>query len=471
MDRDLQSIQEVRDLVAKAKAAQAELAEFSQEKIDKICEAIAEAGAKNAERLAKMASEETGFGIWQDKILKNILGSTLTWNAIKDMKTVGIIKEDKAKHLMEVAVPMGVVAALIPSTNPTSTVMYKSMISIKAGNSIVISPHPNAKNSILETYKVVAQAAKSAGAPDGIVQCVTIPSPEGTSALLKHKDVGIILATGGEAMVRAAYSSGHPALGVGPGNGPSYIEKSADIKEAVRRIFESKTFDNGTICASEQSIVTEECIKDQVIAEVKKQGGYFLSPEESDKLGRFIMRANGTMNPAIVGRSAKVIAEKVGLSVPEGTRILISPQSTVGKDNPYSREKLCPILAFYVEKDWESACERCMEILHNEGVGHTMTIHSQDKSVIKEFALKKPVSRLLVNTNGSLGGVGATGKVLLFQGRRHLHRSGSSTHTGMRSNGWQCHIGQRRTSQPDQYQAGGLWNKRACRPAGRKPCT
>ena len=395
MDRDLQSIQEVRDLVAKAKAAQAELAEFSQEKIDKICEAIAEAGAKNAERLAKMASEETGFGIWQDKILKNILGSTLTWNAIKDMKTVGIIREDKAKHLMEVAVPMGVVAALIPSTNPTSTVMYKSMISIKAGNSIVISPHPNAKNCILETYKIVAQAAKSAGAPDGIVQCVTIPSPEGTSALLKHKDVGIILATGGEAMVRAAYSSGHPALGVGPGNGPSYIEKSADIKEAVRRIFESKTFDNGTICASEQSIVTEECIKDQVIAEVKRQGGYFLNPEESDKLGRFIMRANGTMNPAIVGRSAKVIAEKVGLSVPEGTRILISPQSTVGKDNPYSREKLCPILAFYVEKDWESACERCMEILHNEGVGHTMTIHSQDESVIKEFALKKPVSRLL----------------------------------------------------------------------------
>ena len=394
MDRDLQSIQEVRDLVAKAKAAQAELAEFSQEKIDKICEAIAEAGAKNAERLAKMASEETGFGIWQDKILKNILGSTLTWNAIKDMKTVGIIREDKAKHLMEVAVPMGVVAALIPSTNPTSTVMYKSMISIKAGNSIVISPHPNAKNCILETYKIVAQAAKSAGAPDGIVQCVTIPSPEGTSALLKHKDVGIILATGGEAMVRAAYSSGHPALGVGPGNGPSYIEKSADIKEAVRRIFESKTFDNGTICASEQSIVTEECIKDQVIAEVKRQGGYFLNPEESDKLGRFIMRANGTMNPAIVGRSAKVIAEKVGLSVPEGTRILISPQSTVGKDNPYSREKLCPILAFYVEKDWESACERC--------------IHSQDESVIKEFALKKPVSRLLVNTNGSLGGVGAT---------------------------------------------------------------
>ncbi|MBO6058909.1 MAG: aldehyde dehydrogenase family protein, partial [Bacteroidaceae bacterium] len=257
MDRDLQSIQEVRDLVAKAKAAQAELVEFSQEKIDKICEAIAIEGAKNAERLAKMASEETGFGIWQDKILKNILGSTLTWESIKNLKTVGILKEDKEKRLMEVAVPMGVVAALIPSTNPTSTVMYKSMISIKAGNSIVISPHPNAKNSILETYKIVAQAAKSAGAPDGVVQCVTIPSPEGTSALLKHKDVGIILATGGEAMVRAAYSSGHPALGVGPGNGPSYIEKSADIKEAVRRIFESKTFDNGTICASEQSIVTE----------------------------------------------------------------------------------------------------------------------------------------------------------------------------------------------------------------------
>lgn len=407
-DRDLQSIQEVRCLIARAKAAQEEFAGFSQAQVDQIVKAIAQACAENAQRLAKMAVEETGFGVWQDKVIKNLLGSTMTYESIKDMKTVGILREDREKGLWEVAVPMGVVAALIPSTNPTSTAMYKTLISLKAGNAIVLSPHPNAKNCILETFKVISQAAAAAGAPAGLVQCISIPSMEGTSALLKSRDIGIILATGGEAMVRAAYSSGNPALGVGPGNGPSYIEKSADIPAAVRRIFDSKTFDNGTICASEQSIITETCIKDQVIAELKKQGGYFLTPDESDKVGRFIMRANGTMNPKIVGRTAQAIADMAGVAIPDGTRVLISPQTTVGKGNPYSREKLCPILAFYVEDSWESACKRSIEILNNEGAGHTMTIHSQDMSVIREFALKKPVSRLLVNTPGALGGVGAS---------------------------------------------------------------
>lgn len=407
-DKDLLSVQEVRDLVAKAKAAQAEYAAYDQQQVDAIVSAVAKACAAQSERLAKMAVEETGFGIWQDKVLKNQLGSTMTYESIKDMKTVGLLRDDKEKGVMEVGVPMGVVAALIPSTNPTSTVMYKSLICLKSGNAIIISPHPNAKNCIIETYKIVEQAAREAGAPDGIVQCVTLPTMDGTAALLKHRDIGMILATGGEPMVRAAYSSGNPALGVGPGNGPSYIEKSADIPLAIRRIFDSKTFDNGTICASEQSIVTEECIKDQVIAEAKRQGGYFLTPEESKKVGRFIMRANGTMNPKIVGRSAHAIAEMAGIQIPEGTKVLISPQTTVGKDNPYSREKLCPILAFYVTDGWESACKLSMEILYNEGVGHTMTLHTQDKNVVREFALRKPVSRLLVNTPGALGGVGAT---------------------------------------------------------------
>lgn len=407
-DKDLLSVQEVRDLVTKAKTAQTEYAAYDQQQVDAIVCAVAKACAAQAERLAKMAAEETGFGIWQDKVLKNQLGSTMTYESIKDMKTVGILRDDREKGILEVAVPVGVVAALIPSTNPTSTVMYKSLICLKSGNAIIISPHPNAKNCIIETYKVIAQAAKEAGAPDGIVQCVTLPTMDGTSALLKHRDIGLILATGGEPMVRAAYSSGNPALGVGPGNGPSYIEKSADIQQAIRRIFDSKTFDNGTICASEQSIVTEACIKDQVMDEAKRQGGYFLSPEESKKVGRFIMRANGTMNPKIVGRSAQAIADMAGIQVPAGTRVLISPQTTVGKDNPYSREKLCPILAFYVTDGWESACRLSMEILYNEGAGHTMTLHTQDKNVVREFALKKPVSRLLVNTPGALGGVGAT---------------------------------------------------------------
>ena len=407
-DKDLQSIQEVRNLVAKAKAAQAEFATFSQERVDAVVKAIAQACEKEAERLAKMAVEETGFGIWQDKVLKNLLGSKMTYEYIKDMKTVGVLREIPERGLTEIGVPMGVVAALIPSTNPTSTVMYKSLISLKAGNAIVISPHPGAKNCIIETWRVVEKAARDAGAPAGLVGCITMPSIDATNTLLKHRDIGIILATGGEAMVRAAYSSGNPALGVGPGNGPSYIEKTANIPEAVRHIFDSKTFDNGTICASDQSIVTETCIKDQVIAEVKKQGGYFLSPEESDKVGKFILRANGTMNPKIVGKSAQVIAQMAGIEVPSSCRVLVSAQTTVGKSNPYSREKLCPILAFYVEDNWETACKRCMEILFNEGAGHTMTIHSQDKAVIREFALKKPVSRLLVNTPGALGGVGAT---------------------------------------------------------------
>ena len=256
MDRDLQSIQEVRDLIARAKAAQRQLAEMPQERLDAICKAVAEACAAKAEPLAKMAVEETGYGVWQDKVLKNLLGSSITYESIREMRAVGVLREDKARGILEVGVPMGVVAALIPSTNPTSTAMYKSIISLKAGNAIVISPHPGAKQCIIETVKVIAEAAKKAGAPDGWVGCITITTMEATNALLTSRDIGVILATGGEAMVRAAYSSGNPAIGVGPGNGPAFIERSADIPLAVKHILDSKTFDNGTICASEQSIVS-----------------------------------------------------------------------------------------------------------------------------------------------------------------------------------------------------------------------
>lgn len=408
MDRDLQSVQEVRDLVRKAEEAAALLADMSAEQLDRIVGRIAAECAANAERLAKMACDETGFGNAKDKTLKNYLGSTVTYNYIKNMKTHGIMREDKAHGIIEIGVPMGVVAALIPSTNPTSTVMYKALISLKAGNAVVFSPHPNAKNCIFETVKVIQKAAKSAGAPDGAVDCIKLITAEAADALLKSRGVGIILATGGEAMVRAAYASGNPAIGVGPGNGPAYIEKTADIPMAVKRIFQSKTFDNGTICASEQSIVTERCIERQVAEELTRQGGYFLSEEESGRLSKFILRQNGTINPVIVGKDAAALAKLADIKIPEGTRVLLSRQNTVSKANPFSREKLCPILAFYVESDWQTACERCIEILFNEGIGHTMCIHSSDARIIKEFALKKPVSRLLVNTPGALGGVGAT---------------------------------------------------------------
>lgn len=410
MDKDLLSIQEVRNCVAKAKAAQAEFATFSQEKVDRITEAIAEACFRNAEPLAKMAVEETGFGRWEDKVVKNVLGSKMTWEYARNMKTVGVLREDEGNGITEIAVPVGVIAALIPSTNPTATVMYKSIISVKAGNAIILSPHPNAKHCILETARIVCEAAKAAGAPDGLISCLSTLSGDGTKALLGHRDIGLILATGGEPMVRAAYSSGNPAIGVGPGNGPAYIEKTADIPKAVKQIIESKTFDNGTICASEQSIVTESCIRDKVICEFRKNGAYFLSEPESRILSGFLQRANGGMNPAIVGKSACTIAQMAGIDVPADTQVLISVQDgqQVGKNNPYTREKLCPVLAFFTESGWESACQRCIQLLSNEGSGHTMTIHSQDEAVIREFGLKKPVSRLLVNTPAALGGVGAT---------------------------------------------------------------
>lgn len=408
IDKDLLSIQEVRCLIAKAKEAQKKVAQMSQAEIDRIVKAIADAGEANAEKLAKMAHEETGFGKWEDKVVKNLFGSRIVYESIKNLKTVGIINEDKENKVFEVAVPVGIIAGLIPSTNPTSTVLYKAQIAIKAGNAIIFSPHPNAKKCILETVKIITEAAYKAGAPEGIIGCITIPTPQATEELMKHKDTNLILATGGSAMVKAAYSSGTPAIGVGPGNGPAFIEKSADIALAVKRIFDSKTFDNGTICASEQSIVVEACIRDKVVEEIKKQGGYFLSKEEADKLAKFIMRSNGTMNPQIVGKSVDVIAKLADLNIPAGTRVLLAEETRVGPDVPYSREKLAPILAFYCEENWEKACERCIEILNNEGAGHTLIIHSNNEEIIREFALRKPVSRMLVNTPGALGGIGAS---------------------------------------------------------------
>ena len=408
LDKDLISLQETRNLIAKAKKAQEIYKTFSQEKVDSIVKAVAEAGEKEAVRLAKMAWEETGFGKWQDKVVKNTFGSRVVYENIKDLKTIGIINENKEKRYFEVGVPVGVVAGLIPSTNPTSTTMYKTLISLKAGNAIVVSPHPNAKNCIIETARILNEAAVKAGAPEGLIGCITVPSLQGTNELMTHKDTSLILATGGEAMVKAAYSSGTPAIGVGPGNGPAFIHRSADVKLAVKRILDSKTFDNGVICASEQSVVVEKDMKEEVKAELIRQGAYFLNQEESEKLGRFILRANGTMNPQIVGKDVQTLADMAGLNVPAGSRVLISEQTTVGKNNPYSREKLTTILAFYTVNDIEEAIKLSTEILMNEGKGHTLVLHCEDESIIKTFGLRIPVSRLLVNTPGALGGIGGS---------------------------------------------------------------
>lgn len=431
-DKDLQSIQEVRDKVKQAKQAAARFSEYAQETIDQIVAALCAAALDNAEQLAKLAKEETGYGKWEDKVVKNTFAARTVYESMQGLKTVGILHDDREKKIVEVGVPVGVIAALIPSTNPTSTVIFKALIALKAGNAIIFSPHPTAVRCIRETVRILQEAATRSGAPEGILNCLTLPTLEGTNALMKHKDVSLILATGGEAMVRAAYSSGTPAIGVGPGNGPAFIERSADIPQAVQQILESKTFDNGVICASEQSIVVEEIIRDAVIAEMKQRGFYFLSQAESETLGRLLLRPNKTMNPAIVGRNAQEVAVLAGLSVSADAKVLVSFQDTVSYDNPYSREKLTTVLAFYTEPTWERACLRCLELLHNEGKGHTMTIHSKNEAVIREFALKKNVSRLLVNTPAALGGIGATTNLVpaLTLGCGAAGRSSTSDNVG-----------------------------------------
>ena len=407
LDRDLASIQEARDLVRKAKAAQAVLAEMDQQQVDRIVASMARAAEGSARRLAQMAVSDTGFGKENDKVVKNLFAARTVYNYIKDAKTVGIIREVPEQKMIEAAVPVGVVAGLVPSTNPTSTTIFKALISVKAGNALVVSPHPSALNCIGETVRILNSAAMEAGAPDGLVTMMTIPTIGGTAELMKLSNM--IIATGGSAMVKAAYSSGTPALGVGPGNVPAYIERTADIPAAVRRIIASKTFDNGTICASEQSVVTEECIRDEVIAQFKKQGGYFVSGEEQKKLEAIMKRPGAdSVNPKIVGKSALDIARMAGVQVPQDTKVILCMQGHVGKDYPFSIEKLSPLLAFYTEPDWQHACERCLELLRFGGIGHSLSIHTNNPELVRTFVAKKPVSRLLVNTGSTQGGIGAT---------------------------------------------------------------
>lgn len=405
-DIDLRSIQEARMLVEKARSAQQEFSQYSQQKIDEIVTAMAEAAEAQSESLARMACDETGFGVWAHKTIKNMFASRTVYEYIKDLKTVGVINEDKEKKIFEIATPVGVIAALIPSTNPTSTAIFKALISAKSGNAVVFSPHPAALKCITETVRILSRAAFRAGAPDGLISCMSIPTIAGTDELMKISS--LILATGGSAMVKAAYSSGTPALGVGPGNTPAFIERSADIPQAVKRIIDSKTFDNGTICASEQAIVTENCIKEDVKRELVRQGAYFVEGSDLDRLARLILMPGEKLNAKIVGKPAVKIAEMAGINMPDDTKVMVCEQEGVGKEYPFSMEKLSPIIAFYSEEDWQRACERCIGLLKFGGMGHTLVIHSSNEEVIREFALKKPVSRLLINTSSSQGAIGAT---------------------------------------------------------------
>ena len=412
-DLDLRSIQEARDLARKGAAAAKQMAGYTSEQIDRILKSMVEAAREHAACLGKMAVEETGFGKALDKAYKNHAASVLLYEDIKDMKTVGIISEDPEKKILEVAAPAGLIMGIVPSTNPTSTVIYKSMIAIKAGNAIVFSPHPSAAKCTLKAAEVMREAAIKAGAPEGIIGCVSMPTMAATNELMHCKEVALIIATGGPGMVKAAYSAGKPAIGVGAGNSPAYIERSADVKAAVDAIMASKTFDNGTICASEQSIICETCNRQQVVDELKRQGAYFMTREETEKVCRLLFKNGHAMNAKFVGRTPDVIAQAAGISIPMGTRVLIGEQDGVGEGYPLSYEKLTTVLAFYTVEDWKQACELSMQLLQN-GIGHTMSLHTQNEDIVRKFAVK-PASRILVNTGGSMGGTGiSTGLNVAF---------------------------------------------------------
>jgi acetaldehyde dehydrogenase (acetylating) len=408
-DRDLISIQEARELVARAAAAQKEFSAFSQEQVDFVVEGCAKAAADNAEALARTAVEETGYGNVPDKIIKNTLAAVHVPRAIRGMRTVGILREDREKGIVEVASPVGVVAAVIPCTNPTSTAIYKTLISIKAQNAIVLSPHPSAIKCICQAATLLDRAALTAGAPQGLINCMQHTTLEGTRELMRQHAVGVILATGGTGLVRTAYSSGKPAYGVGPGNVPAFMERTADVRKAVADIIAGKTFDYGTICSSEQAIVAEEPVRELALEECRRQGAYFLSPEEMEKVGRLlILPGTHTPNTKIVGRPATMIAEMAGIKVPPATRVLIArlePQQ-VGREFPLSAEKLSPILAFYAAPNLAAGIALCRRLLEFGGLGHTCSIHSQNRAAIIEFGSAMPAFRVVVNSASVHGSIG-----------------------------------------------------------------
>ena len=407
-NRDLASIAEARAAVQRAKAAAPLLAELSQEQIDAIVDSVAAAAAAHADAFARLAVEETGYGVQADKVHKNLFAARRVHEFIRPMKTVGVIARHEDRRVIEIAEPFGVVAAIIPSTNPTSTAIYKILIALKARCPLVLSPHPSAVRCITRVAEVLDEAARRAGAPSGAVAWMSTVTLEGTQELMKHRDVAVILATGGMGLVRAAYSAGKPAYGVGPGNAPAYIERTADVKKAVSDIITGKTFDNGVLCSSENSVVVDDAVAADVRREFQAQGGHFLSPTEMATLASVLVTAQRLPNPELVGRSAVAIADRCGIQVPQGTRVLLAPLNGVGRDFPLSIEKLCPVLSFYVVADWREGCERCKQILRYGGMGHTMSIHSKDERVILEFGLKKPAFRIVVNSPTTLGSIGLT---------------------------------------------------------------
>ena len=410
-DNDLQSIQEARTLATQAREAQRKFLHASQAEVDRICAAMAQAAADASVTLGKLASEETGYGVPEHKTLKNLLSSQLLWEAIKDIPTVGVIRSDPQKHTYDIAWPMGVVAALTPSTNPTSTTMFKTLIAVKAKNAIVVAPHPFAAKCCAETIRIMAEAGERAGMPKGLISCMTRITLPGTQELMKHKYVALILATGGSDMVRAAHSVGKPAYGVGPGNVPAYVDRSADIPRAAKYIVASKAFDHSVICATEQAVVADRPIVAQLEELMKAEGAFFVDEKVKQILAKNLFVGH-LPNPKAVGKSPQQLAQMYGFGVPDWARILVVRLNGVGREEPLSGEKLTTVLGWYEVDGWEQGCERSMELINYGGRGHSQVIHARDERVIMEFGLQKPVFRIVVNTFGTLGTTGYTTGVM-----------------------------------------------------------
>ncbi|MGH9948613.1 MAG: aldehyde dehydrogenase family protein [Pyrinomonadaceae bacterium] len=403
-DKDLAAQQESRDAVEAAFRAFGVVASFGQEKIDAICDAMANAALKDAERLGRIAQEETGFGRAEDKKEKNRFAAEDVWKHFRSMKTVGVVSETES--VVEIASPRGVVAAIIPSTNPTSTAIFKIIIAIKSRNTIVLSPHPSAAKCIAETTRVMRDAAVALGLPGDAIYCIQKPTIDGTEELMKHKRTAVILATGGTGLVRAAYSSGKPAFGVGPGNVPVFIERTANIQKAVADILTGTCFDNGTICASEQSVVVDAPIESAVREQFKLQGGHFLNADDADKVAAVLLTAKGSLNSGIVGKSAEYIANLAGVSIPSGKRCLLADCAGVGREHPWSIEKLSPTLAFFVADGVEAGANRCEEILHFGGMGHTAGMHTQSRESAIKYGQQMPAARVVINSPTTHGAIG-----------------------------------------------------------------
>ncbi len=409
MDKDLESVQQARDLVEAAYQASQAFRAASQEQVDAIVAAMAVVAEAHAERLGRLAVEETGYGKPEDKTLKNLFAARRVHEAIRPLRTVGVIAEDAAAGVVEFATPVGVVAAVLPVTNPTSTAIYKVLIAVKAGNAIVVSPHPAALRCICETVSLLRQAALQAGAPEGLIGCFTRPSLAGTQEMMRHRRTGVILATGGTGIVRAAYSSGKPAYGVGPGNVPAFIDRSADVAAAVGHVLAGKSFDWGTICSSEQAIVAEEALRAPVTEELRRQGAHFLNEQEAAQLGAtLISPATFTVNPKCVGQSPQRLGELAGFPVPPGARALVAELRGMGKEYPLSAEKLSPALALFFVPDREAAFTLCSNLLHFGGLGHTCVIHAGDDAVIREYGRRMPAFRVVVNSSAPQGSIGET---------------------------------------------------------------